>query len=112
MALIEVFFGAAWALFQPAYIGLIPQTVPEGEIQAAQALTGFSTNLATVLGPVIATALVLTVGAGRCSCLTPPPSSSGRCCCCRCGHVNALGRAAGSRRAAAGRDATAGELRA
>jgi MFS family permease len=64
MAVIEALFGAAQALFQPAYTGLAPQTVPEDEIQAAQALVGFSFNLATVLGPVLATALVLTLGAG------------------------------------------------
>jgi MFS family permease len=64
MAVIEAVFGAAQALFQPAYSGLAPQTVPEDEIQAAQALIGFSMNLATVLGPVMATALVLTLGAG------------------------------------------------
>jgi MFS family permease len=65
MAVIEVLFGAAQALFQPAYSGLIPQTVPEDEIQVAQALGGVSFNLAMVLGPVIATAVVLTVGAGE-----------------------------------------------
>jgi MFS family permease len=64
MAVIEALFGAAQALFQPAYSGLAPQTVPADEIQAAQALIGFSMNLATVLGPVLATALVLTLGAG------------------------------------------------
>jgi len=64
MAVIEVFFGAAQALFQPAYSGLTPQTVPEDEIQAAQALVGFSMNMAMVLGPVLATALVLTIGVG------------------------------------------------
>jgi MFS family permease len=64
MAVIEALFSAAQALFQPAYSGLAPQTVPEDEIQAAQALVGFSMNLATVLGPVLATALVLTLGAG------------------------------------------------
>jgi MFS family permease len=65
MAVIEVLFGAAQALFQPAYSGLIPQTVPETEIQAAQALGGVSFNLAMVLGPVMATAVVLSIGAGE-----------------------------------------------
>jgi MFS family permease len=65
MAVIEVLFGAAQALFQPAYSGLIPQTVPEAEIQAAQALGGVSFNLAMVFGPVVATAVVLSVGAGE-----------------------------------------------
>jgi predicted MFS family arabinose efflux permease len=64
IAVIEVFFGAAQALFQPAYSGLTPQTVPADEIRAAQALVGFSMNMAMVLGPVLVTALVLTIGAG------------------------------------------------
>jgi MFS family permease len=62
MALIGVFYGSAQAFFQPAYTGLVPQTVPEADIQAAQALGGVSRELASFAGPAIATALVLTVG--------------------------------------------------
>lgn len=65
IALIEVGFGGAEAFFQPAYVGLIPQTVPEGEIQTAQALRGAIENASTVFGPLLATALVLTIGAGE-----------------------------------------------
>jgi MFS family permease len=65
IALIEVIFGAAWAFFQPAYTGLLPQTVPEDELQAARALTEGASNLSMVLGPSLATALVLTLGAGE-----------------------------------------------
>lgn len=65
IALIEVGFGSAEAFFQPAYVGLIPQTVPEGEIQTAQALRGAIENASTVFGPLLATALVLTIGAGE-----------------------------------------------
>lgn len=64
IALIEAIFGIAWAFFQPAETGLMPQTVPEGEIQSARALMEGSWNLSMVLGPSVATALVLTVGAG------------------------------------------------
>ena len=63
--LIEAVFGVAWAFFQPAETGLLPQTVPEDEIQAARALMEGSWNLSMVLGPSVATALVLTVGAGE-----------------------------------------------
>ena len=65
IAAIEAVFGAAWAFFQPAETGLMPQTVPEDEIQNARALMEGSWNLSMVLGPSIATALVLTVGAGE-----------------------------------------------
>ncbi|MDE3132552.1 MAG: MFS transporter [Acidobacteriota bacterium] len=65
IALIEAIFGVAWAFFQPAETGLMPQTVPEHEIQKARALMEGSWNLSMVLGPAVATALVLTVGAGE-----------------------------------------------
>jgi MFS family permease len=62
---IEALFGAAQAFFQPAYTGLLPQTVPESMIQDARALTESMANLAFMLGPALATALVLGVGAGE-----------------------------------------------
>jgi MFS family permease len=65
IALIEAGFGAAQAFFQPAYSGLLPQTVPEGLIQDARALTESMANVAFVIGPAVATALVLGVGAGE-----------------------------------------------
>jgi MFS family permease len=65
LVVIEALFGAARAFFQPAYTGLIPQTVPESLIQDAQALTQTFANLAFLIGPALATALVLGVGAGE-----------------------------------------------
>jgi MFS family permease len=65
IAVIEALFGIAQAFFQPAYSGLVPQLVPEQEITQAQALSGASQNLALVLGPALATVLVLTIGAGE-----------------------------------------------
>ncbi len=62
---IEAAFGAAQAFFQPAYSGLIPQTVPEALIQDARALTEAMNDLAFLVGPALATALVLGVGAGE-----------------------------------------------
>src|SRR5262249_18281744 len=64
-AVIEALFGAAQAFFQPAYSGLVPQTVPESLIQDARALTESVANLAFLVGPALATALVLGVGAGE-----------------------------------------------
>jgi MFS family permease len=65
VVVIEALFGAAMAFFQPAYTGLLPETVPESMIQDARALTETTANLAFVLGPALATALVLGVGAGE-----------------------------------------------
>ncbi len=62
---IEALFGAAQAFFQPAYSGLLPQTVPEELIQDARALTESTSNIGFLLGPALATALVLGVGAGE-----------------------------------------------
>ena len=63
--MIEALFGAAQAFFQPAYSGLLPQTVPEELIQDARALTESMANLAFLIGPALATALVLGIGAGE-----------------------------------------------
>jgi MFS family permease len=65
LVVIEALFGAAQAFFQPAYSGLIPQTVPEELIQDARALTEGVEDLAFLIGPALATALVLGVGAGE-----------------------------------------------
>lgn len=62
---IEALFGAAEAFFQPAYTGLVPQTVPESLIQDARALSESMGNVALLVGPALATALVLGVGAGE-----------------------------------------------
>ena len=62
MVVVGVVFGTAEAFFQPAYTGLVPQTVPEDEIQAAQALGGVSRELTAFVSPALATLLVLTVG--------------------------------------------------
>jgi MFS family permease len=65
LVVIEALFGAAQAFFQPAYSGLLPQTVPEELIQDARALTESMSNLAFLVGPALATALVLGIGAGE-----------------------------------------------
>jgi MFS family permease len=64
MVVIEACFGTAQAFSIPAYNGLVPRTVPPDEVQDAQALSGFTFNLAELTGPAIATALVLGLGAG------------------------------------------------
>ncbi len=65
IVLIEAAFGACRAFFQPAYTGLVPQTVPESMILDATALTASTQNLAIMIGPALSTALVLGLGAGE-----------------------------------------------
>lgn len=62
MVVIGLLFGTAEAFFRPAYTGLVPQTVSEDRIQAAQALGGVTREVASFVSPALATALVLGVG--------------------------------------------------
>jgi MFS family permease len=64
IAVIEALFGTAEAFFRPAYTGLVPQTVPESEIQPAKATLGTVETITEFAGPALATALVLVVGPG------------------------------------------------
>jgi MFS family permease len=65
MIVIEALFGAARAFFQPAYTGLLPQTIPEAHVQEAQALSATTANLAILIGPALGTGLVVWLGAGE-----------------------------------------------
>ena len=58
---IGVLFGTAEAFYRPAATGLLPQTVPEDEIQEANAVTAMFANVAELCGPALATVLVLGV---------------------------------------------------
>jgi MFS family permease len=64
VVIIEVLYRSAEAFFRPAANGLVPQTVPETDIQEATAITAMSNNVAEFAGPALATALVLGAGAG------------------------------------------------
>ena len=64
VVVIEALFAVAEAFAIPAYQGLIPQTVPEDEIQDATALSTFGRNVATLLGPAVGTAIFVAWGAG------------------------------------------------
>jgi MFS family permease len=64
IVVIEAAFGTAEAFFNPAVTGLVPQTVPEGEVQQANAANSIVFNAAELVGPAIATVLVLGLGAG------------------------------------------------
>ncbi len=61
---IEILFGFAEAFFRPAASGLLPQTVPEADIQEANAVTSMVLSFADFAGPAMAAALVVGVGAG------------------------------------------------
>jgi Major Facilitator Superfamily len=64
IAVIEACFGTAEAFYRPAFTGLVPQTVPEDEIQPARAAFGTVETIAEFAGPALATALVLGFGPG------------------------------------------------
>ncbi len=64
IVVIEAGFGTAQAFFNPAFTGLVPQTVPEDEFQQANAANTIVWNMAELVGPAIATVLVLGLGAG------------------------------------------------
>ncbi|HVF77699.1 MAG TPA: MFS transporter [Solirubrobacteraceae bacterium] len=59
LVVIGVLFGSAEAFYRPAASGLLPQTVPEDEIQEANAVTTMFANIAEFAGPALATVLVL-----------------------------------------------------
>jgi MFS family permease len=59
LLVIGVLFGTAEAFYRPASSGLLPQTVPEDEIQEANAVTTTLGNIAEFAGPALATVLVL-----------------------------------------------------
>jgi MFS family permease len=56
--------GSADAFHQPAWAGLLPQTVPPALLQRANALRHLESNIARVAGPLLAGILVATAGAG------------------------------------------------
>jgi MFS family permease len=64
IVVIEAAFGTAEAFFNPAATGLIPQTVPDDEVQPANAAISVVGNASELVGPAIATGLVLGLGAG------------------------------------------------
>lgn len=64
LAALSALSGVASAFFAPAADGLIPATVDEAHLGEANALTQFSAQAARVIGPMVATTLVVTAGAG------------------------------------------------
>ena len=89
IAVIEALFGTAEAFFRPAFTGLVPQTVPEEEIQPAQAASAPSRRSPSSPGrrwpPRSCSA---SAPAGRLR-STPPPSSSPPPSWCACVRAHA-----------------------
>ncbi|MGH7911270.1 MAG: MFS transporter [Candidatus Dormibacteraceae bacterium] len=56
--------GAGEAFFNPALTGLIPEMVPEGRLQQANALRGIAFSTGQLLGPSVAGVIVAAGGAG------------------------------------------------
>jgi MFS family permease len=57
-------YGASAAIFMPALMGLIPQTVPAERIQQANALLGFTRSVANVAGPALAGVILAVASPG------------------------------------------------
>jgi MFS family permease len=65
LGILAALYGTADAFFQPAFTGLMPQTVSHaGQLQQANALRGLSFSVSSIAGPAIAGVLVGTIGAG------------------------------------------------
>ncbi len=61
---LAVVMGGAAAFFTPATVGLMPQVVSRERLQQANALVSISQSAAHVFGPLVAGAMVATVGPG------------------------------------------------
>src|SRR4051794_9824898 len=65
LVVLSAVYGTASAVFMPALMGLIPQTVPAGRLQEANALIGFTRSVASVLGPTLAGVIIALAGPGE-----------------------------------------------
>jgi MFS family permease len=59
---VSIVSGAASAFFQPAVIGLIPQTISAGRLQQGNALLNLSQSTAFMVGPIVSGLLVAAIG--------------------------------------------------
>jgi MFS family permease len=65
LAVLAALYGTADAFFQPAFTGLLPQTVSHpGQLQPANALRGLSFSVSSIAGPAVAGVLIGAFGAG------------------------------------------------
>lgn len=65
LAILAALYGSADAFFQPAFTGLLPQTVSHpGQLQPANALRGLSFSASSIAGPAVGGLLIAVTGAG------------------------------------------------
>jgi MFS family permease len=65
LGILAALYGAADSFFQPAFVGLLPQTVSHpGQLQPANAVRGLSFSVASIAGPMLGGTLVAGIGAG------------------------------------------------
>jgi MFS family permease len=65
LAVLAFVYGTAAAVFMPALMGLIPQTVSAARLQEANGLLALTRSIASVAGPALAGVLVVTAGSGE-----------------------------------------------
>src|SRR5512132_3079981 len=65
LAVLAFVYGTAAAVFMPALMGLIPQTVTPARLQEANALLVLTRSIASVAGPALAGVLVVAAGSGE-----------------------------------------------
>ena len=65
LVVLSAVYGSAAAVFMPALMGLIPQTVVPGRVQEANALLGVTRSVASVAGPSIAGIVIALGGPGE-----------------------------------------------
>jgi MFS family permease len=65
LVVLSAVYGACAAIFMPALMGLIPQTVPPDRLQEANALLGFTRSVANVGGPAVAGVVIALGGPGE-----------------------------------------------
>src|SRR5689334_8450564 len=65
LVVLSAVYGTASAVFMPALMGLIPQTVPAERLQEANAVLGFTRSVASVLGPALAGVIIAMAGPGE-----------------------------------------------
>jgi MFS family permease len=65
LVVLSAVYGTSAAVFMPALIGLIPQTVPPERLQEANALLGVTRSAAHVAGPALAGVIIAVGGPGE-----------------------------------------------
>jgi MFS family permease len=65
LAVLAFVYGVSAAVFMPALVGLIPQTVSAPRLQEANALLALTRSIANIAGPVLAGVIVTAAGSGE-----------------------------------------------